>query len=168
MPAVRLGAGDEADRWAADAYGFTSATVPGGCFRGLRRTGLDAGSGRARLGVGGRPGADINVFSIVLGLEFISDDGMPKAEDDGLACNAWRMEALGAGLLTVGYDTGTAASGEVGGIFSSCICCRCRFCKRSASRFATVLSVRENPKRVLPGDVCERSRLMRSMDLPIA
>lgn len=67
---------------------------PGGCFRGLRRTGLDAGSGRVRLGVGGRPGADINVFNIVLGLEFMSDDGMPKAEDDGLACNAWRIEAL--------------------------------------------------------------------------
>jgi hypothetical protein len=44
--------------------------------------------------VGGRPGADINVFNIVLGLEFMSDDGMPKAEDDGLACNAWRIEAL--------------------------------------------------------------------------
>ena len=94
VPAARLGAGDEADRWAADAYGFTSAMVPGGCFRGLRRTGLDAGSGRVRLGVGGRPGADINVFNIVLGLEFMSDDGMPKAEDDGLACNAWRIEAL--------------------------------------------------------------------------
>lgn len=167
MPVARLGAGDEADRRAADAYGFTSATVPGGCFRGLRRTGLDAGSGRVRLGEGGSPGADMSVFSMVLGLEFISDDGIPKADDDGLACNAWCMEALCTGLLTVGSDTGMAASGEVGGIFSSCVCCRCRFCRRSASRLATVLSVREKPERVLPGDICERSRLMRSIDLPV-
>ena len=123
--------GDDAER-SIVAYGFTSAIVPGGCFRGLRRTGLVMGGSWASSSDdpflhgdcgGGNTGAtDVRDGSVsdksdcntVQGL-----DSMPP----GSRSTVVSLVPVREDLLCVGLFNVDSRGIDHGGIFSSCRRC---------------------------------------------